>query len=123
MPADTEHAPGLVPVNTLDDFLSERGLEGPAGTGLPLFGEVAMICVLEGPDRRKYVARAASLSHTGLLLFLDKRLPLGVWTKVELECGIVLGEVSSATPDSDGGFRTFVRIDTFLTRSIPVRIA
>ena len=78
-----------------------------------------MVCVLEGPDRRKYVARAADLSRTGLLLFLDKRLPVGVWAKVELECGIVFGEVSHAAPSHGGGFEIAIRVETLLTRECP----
>ena len=52
----------------------------------------------------------------GLVLSMDRRLPLGVWAKINLRCGIVFGRIRRFAPRPDGEFRVFIRVDELLPR-------
>ena|SRR5579862_9534886 len=100
---------------TFDEFMINRAAE-TGEIALPVHEETAVAWVLEGPDRQKYDARAADLSRTGLVLSMDRRLPIGIWAKIHLRCGIVFGRIRSVSAEANGEFRVFIRGDELLPR-------
>ena len=98
-----------------DQFMINRAVE-TGEVALPVHEDAAVAWILEGPDRQKYDVRTADLSQTGLVLSLDRRLPLGVWAKIHLRCGIVFGRIRRVVQLPNGEFRVFIRVDDLLPR-------
>jgi hypothetical protein len=97
-----------------DQFVINRAVE--VGNGdLPIHENSGAVWVLVGPDKHKYQLKAADLSASDLVLFVDKRLPEGAWAKVDLRCGIVFGQISNIA-SYQSGFRVNVRVDELLPR-------
>lgn len=83
---------------------------------LPVHEESVAAWILEGGDRQKYDVQAADLSETGLILTMDRRLPLGIWAKINMRCGIVFGRITRVVPCPNGEFWVFIRVDGLLPR-------
>ena len=101
--------------SSFNEFMINRAAE-TGEVGLPVHEESAVAWVLEGPDRQRYEVKAADLSETGLVLSMDRRLPLGVWAKINMRCGIVFGRIRRVAPRPNGEFRVFIRVDELLPR-------
>lgn len=104
-----------VETGAFNEFMINRAVE-TGEVALPVHEESAVAWVLEGPDRQKYDVRAADLSETGLMLSMDQRLPLGVWAKINMRCGIVFGRIRRVAPRPNGEFRVFIRVDELIPR-------
>ena len=100
---------------SFSEFRINRAVE-TGEVGLPVHEESVIAWVLEGPDRQKYEAKTADLSESGWVLSTDRQLPLGVWAKIHLRCGIVFGRIRRVTPQPSGEFRVFIRVDELLPR-------
>ena len=100
---------------SFSEFMINRAVE-TGEVELPVHEESATAWVLEGPDRQKYEVRTADLSEAGLVLSMDRRLPLGQWAKIHMRCGIVFGRIRRVAPRADGEFRVFIRVDELLPR-------
>ena len=104
-----------VETRNFDEFMINRAVE-TGEVALPVHEEAAVAWVLEGHNREKYDVRTADLSQTGLVLSMDRRLPLGVWAKIHLRCGIVFGRIRRVASRPNGEFRVFIRVDELLPR-------
>ena len=104
-----------VETGAFNEFRINRAVE-TGEVELPVHEESAVAWVLEGPDRQKYDVRTADLSETGLTLSMDRRLPLGVWAKINMRCAIVFGRIRRVAPRPNGEFRVSIRVDEVLPR-------
>jgi hypothetical protein len=104
-----------VQIEALDQFLINRAAE-TGEVELPVYEESVVAWVLHGPDRQKYDVNVAELSETGLVLYMDQRLPTGVWAKIHMQCGIVFGRIRSVAACLNGEFRVCIRVDELLPR-------
>jgi len=104
-----------VETGAFNEFRINRAVE-TGEVELPVHEESAVAWVLEGPDRQKYDVKTAELSETGLTLSMDRRVPLGVWAKINMRCAIVFGRIRRVAPRPNGEFRVSIRVDEVLPR-------
>ena len=83
---------------------------------IPLPNDPAVVTYLEGPIRGKVDAQAIDISRSGLGLLVDRQLTVNTWVKVELPFAIVFGEIMYSRPETRGGFRVGLRLETLLMR-------
>jgi hypothetical protein len=83
---------------------------------VPLRNQPALVSALEVSRDQQWKAQATDISRSGLGLLVDHALTVGTLVKVDLQFGIVFGEVLYCKPGLDGSYRAGLHMETLVMR-------